>query len=138
VAHKSWYLLIAMWLWCVAAAGETLPVTTQMVDAGSGAVLLRTPCNWDKDVARVGVFAVYAKPGSYTDVRGYSIMERESRERVPITPVSVEKVDDVKLRIAFPPNLQRRKGDDKYLYHLEVDVNTTGEPCKQGFGFGFR
>lgn len=131
----SLYILIAMWLWCSAAMGETLAITTQMVDEGNGMVMLTPPCNWDKNLQNVRISAVYAKPGNYTSIRDFSILDRESKELAPITPTTLEVVG-TKLRIVLPEHIEEEKGE-KYLYHLEADVQTTGHPCKSGFGFKF-
>jgi hypothetical protein len=130
------YVLIAMWLWCAAAAGETLPVTKEMI-AASNPVMLTLPCNWDKDVSSIKVVGVYAYPSVYMDVKGYTILDRGSRESVPITPLSIG-VEQEKLRIEFPADIPQAIGTPtKYLYHYEVDVKTTKARCKQGFGFKF-
>jgi hypothetical protein len=129
------WILIAMWFWAVAASGETLPVTKEMLVQGNYAVALLLPCNWDKNLDNISSTAVYAHPGEYTDVQSFSILDRDSVINVPIAPVSTT-ADVNNLYVAFDPKLEMMH-DGKYLYHINVEVGTTGAVCKQGFGFGF-
>lgn len=133
--QTSIYTLIAMWLWCVAAAGDTLPITTQSLQENSNHAVLTMPCNWDRNIDKIAVTGIYANPGEYTDVRNYSILDRDSAVAETITPLSVSAEGD-KLHLAFSPDLPMMH-EGKYLYHLNVDFGTTQKRCKQGFGFGF-
>lgn len=134
-SRDAFWILIAMWLWCSAAAGETLPVTTQTLEQNNYQAILTPPCNWDKDVGKVTATAVYADPGEYTEVRDFSILDRESVVNVPITPTSTTVMGD-KLYMSFDPTLPKMH-DGKYLYHVNVNIETTKTQCKEGFGFGF-
>ena len=130
----SMLTLIAMWLWCTAAAGEILPVAVQALEQNSHGVTLTPPCNWDKNLDNVAVNAVYAHPGRHTDVRSYSVMDRGSIVNVPIRPMDI-KVEGNQLTVAFDPNLPKIH-DGRFLYHLNVEVGTRNQKCKEGFGFG--
>lgn len=124
-----------MWLWCASAAGETLSVTTQTLEQNNYQAILSMPCNWDKNIDKVDVTAVYANPGEYTDVKSFSILDRDSVVSIPIEPLSLG-VDGDYLKISFDPDTPRVH-DGKFLYHFNVDIGTTSVVCKQGFGFGF-
>lgn len=127
------WILIAMWLWSTAAAGDTLPVTKEMIMQDSYRVVLRTPCNWDKDLDKISVNAVYGDPGEYTDVRSFSIIDRNSMVSVPI--MGEVMADGNNLYLFFRDGVPMMH-DRKYLYHLNVDIGTTKTRCKQDFGFG--
>lgn len=133
--QTSTYVLIAMWLWCVSAAGETIPITTQSLQANNYHAEITMPCNWDKDLDKIAVTGVYANPGEYTEVQNYSILDRDSVVIQPITPVSLSMAGN-NVHFAFPPEIPMTH-DGKYLYHLNVDIGTTKSKCKEGFGFGF-
>lgn len=133
--HKALYILIAMWLWCVAAAGESLPITTQSLMDSGYENTLNMPCNWDQSMSEVKLYGVYADPGTSNEVRTYSILDKSDAMRVPITPVSMAKVGTSQIHMALDPGLpQTHQG--KYLYHLELDFKATNKRCKSGFGFG--
>jgi hypothetical protein len=118
------------------AAGETLPVPPQALDRNDYVVTLTTPCNWDQTLDNVSVKAVYADPGTETTIAPYSIIEKNSALEIPIIPLSTSAVGN-QLTIKLDPSLPSTY-EGKYLYHLNVDVVTTGKGCKEGFGFGFQ
>lgn len=133
--QTSLYVLIAMWLWCVSAAGETLPISVQSLQENNYQASVTVPCNWNKDISTVTVTGIYANPGEYTDVRSYSIMDRASISKVPIIPTSIRDGGN-QIFFAFDPGMPMTD-EGKYLYHLNVEVPTTNTRCKEGFGFGF-
>ena len=132
------WILIAMWLWSTAAAGDTLPIPTQALKQNGYQYTLAMPCNWDKTMGEVKVNAVYASPSTYEDVRSYTIFNRDSIVHVPLTPISMSMVEanPNQLHIIFNSDMPDTLPPDKYLYHLEVEFETTNTRCKQGFGFG--
>lgn len=113
------YVLIALWLWCAAAAGETISVTPQMLERGNHRVTLSTPCNWDKDVSKVKIQAVYENP------EGHPL-------RTEVVPTQLKR-QGLNLFFVVAPETGMRDGMP--LHHMDVEIGTTEQKCRQGFGF---
>ena len=119
MANRAFYILVAMWLWCVAAAGETIHITPDMLAQQDGSVIVSPPCNWDNNLVSVTVTGVYSS--STSDV-----------VKTPIEPTSKSRIGS-QVRLAFPPTTSVH--ETMPLHHLEVEMATTDAVCKQDFGF---
>lgn len=119
MANRAFYILIAMWLWCAAAAGETIHITPDMLAQEDGSVTVSPPCNWDKNLESVTVTGVYSSSAS--DV-----------VKTPVEPTS-KAISGSQVRLAFPPTTPAH--ETMPLHHLEVEMATTSSVCKQDFNF---
>lgn len=119
MSKRAMVVLIAMWLWCVAAAGETITVPLERWQRGNGTVRIPHPCDWDENLDTVSVFAFYG--ASDTDL-----------VKVPVEPTSKSR-SGKHVRISFAPTLTTYK--DLPLHHLEASMATTGAICKEDFKF---
>lgn len=118
----SMYTLIAMWLWCVAAAGETIPLVTtpELLKENAQTATLATPCNWDKNLDTVQVMGFYGTSGSGT------------QQEVLLEPVAKAMIGAY-LQVVLKENVYMY--EQKPLHHVNVLINTTEKTCPGGFGF---
>ena len=119
MSERWLYILIAMWLWCASAAGETLSISLELFERDNGTVLLAHPCNWDQDLDKVSATAFYGA----TDTELI---------KMPIEPTS-KKRSGRHIHFTFASTVSMYNGLP--LHHIDVDMSTTGETCKQDFGF---
>jgi len=117
----SIYTVIALWLWCAAAAGEEIPlvVTPEILQQNAHTATLQTPCNWDKDLGNVKVMGFYGTPES-------------DMMQAAIEPTAKTTVGAF-LQVTINPSDYTH--EQRPLHHANVVINTTGKQCEGGFGF---
>ena len=116
----SMYTLIALWLWCVAAAGDVVSVTESMLRQDGNKAVAQAPCNWDKDMSLVSVTGYYGET------------EAGLAEAV-IEPVGKQQQGST-IQITIDPSHYVHA--ESPLHHIDIEMGINEEiKCKEGFGF---